>query len=308
MAKNDGPPARHPMAVVARRTGVRADVIRAWEKRHRVVDPSRGGGNRRLYTDEDVQRLTLLRQAVAAGWPIGQVAPLDDEEIRNMLAAEPALPDRRPSRGAGPELFLERCVKDVAGLDEVRLQAHLEDATVELGRTGLLDEVIAPLIRVVGERCADGTLRIAMEHLATSVVGRVLGALGPAAAPGDSAPALVVTTPALQHHELGAILVAALGRIEGWRTTYLGPNLPAEEIAAAARHLGARAVALSLAFPRGDPRTAEEIVRLGRMISGKAKLLAGGAAADSYQVALDQAGARRLDDLPALRSYLRAVH
>jgi methanogenic corrinoid protein MtbC1 len=34
---------------------------------------------------------------------------------------------------------------------------------------------------------------------------------------------------------MGALLVAATGRIEGWRTVNLGANLPAEEIAAAAR-------------------------------------------------------------------------
>ena len=67
----------HPIKVVSRRTGLTPHVIRAWEKRYHAVTPKRTRTNRRVYTDEDVERLLLLRRATLAGRSIGvsQAAP-----------------------------------------------------------------------------------------------------------------------------------------------------------------------------------------------------------------------------------------
>ena len=51
---------RHPIQVVAKRTGLTADVLRVWEKRYAVVEPGRSSGGHRLYSDVDVERLGLL--------------------------------------------------------------------------------------------------------------------------------------------------------------------------------------------------------------------------------------------------------
>ena len=57
------------MQVVTRRTGLSADLLRAWEKRYEVVKPARSPSGRRLYSDADVEyhlktlaRLGLLIQ------------------------------------------------------------------------------------------------------------------------------------------------------------------------------------------------------------------------------------------------------
>ena len=52
---------RHLIQVVARRTGTSSDVIRAWERRYNAVVSERTQTNRRLYTDDDIEKLTLLK-------------------------------------------------------------------------------------------------------------------------------------------------------------------------------------------------------------------------------------------------------
>lgn len=302
---SDGP--QHPMAVVTRRTGLSPDVIRAWERRHRAVEPARTRGNQRLYSEKDVERLMLIRQALEAGWQIGHVAPLRDGEIRALLGGvEPAAGSRGGTVRRGPEDFLPLCMDDVAALDEARLEFHLDEAAVELGRIALLDGLLVPLFRRVGDACRSGSLRIASEHLASAVAGRFLESLHGALPIGEAAPGLIVTTPASQQHHLGALLVAATGRMEGWRTTYLGSSLPAEEIAAAARMRRARAVALSIVYPADDPGLGAELERLGRQLRGTAEIIVGGSAARGCRAVLDAIGARCLDDLAALRAYLQA--
>lgn len=308
---------QHPMAVVTRRTGLRPDVIRAWERRHGAVAPRRSEGNRRLYTDEDVERLTLLRRAVEAGWPISRVAPLPDDALRDLLrdAADGGQGPGRRDRAEPPAdqraLALERhlaaALGAAAALDAARLREALGEAAVQLSRVDLLDRVVAGLVARVGDGICDGSLRIAHEHLATEVVATFLDGLEAAYSPSATAPSLMVTTPAHQHHALGGLLAAATARVEGWRATWLGPNLPAAEIAAAARQARPRALALSLGFPAGDARVARELEELGVHLGGAVPVLVGGAAAASYQAALDRAGARRLQDLAALRGELRRL-
>jgi methylmalonyl-CoA mutase cobalamin-binding subunit len=127
-----------------------------------------------------------------------------------------------------------------------------------------------------------------------------------ASSPGTS-PHLIVATPTGQAHEFGALLTAATAAAEGWRVTYLGVSLPAEDIAEAAVRTRARAVALSLVYPAGDPAVAHEIRRLRALLPDRVTTLAGGAAASAYRTPLDETGTRRVGDLGELRAMLRAI-
>ena len=80
METTNGERARHPIGVVAERTGLSLDVLRVWERRYGVVAPERDTAGRRVYTDSDVERLRLLSRATAAGRSIGQLAQASTEE------------------------------------------------------------------------------------------------------------------------------------------------------------------------------------------------------------------------------------
>ena len=75
------------MRFVAQKTGLSPHVIRVWERRYAVVAPNRSGSNRRLYTDDELERLNLLAQACRCGHNIGNIAQLPDERLR-LLAAD----------------------------------------------------------------------------------------------------------------------------------------------------------------------------------------------------------------------------
>src|SRR5829696_483657 len=76
---------RHPIGVVAERTGLSPHVLRVWERRYRVVEPSRAEGRQRLYSDAEVERLRLIRLATLAGRSVGQVAPLSTDELARLV-------------------------------------------------------------------------------------------------------------------------------------------------------------------------------------------------------------------------------
>jgi DNA-binding transcriptional MerR regulator/methylmalonyl-CoA mutase cobalamin-binding subunit len=318
-------PQLHPIQVVARRTGLSLDLLRAWEKRYAAVTPARTRGGRRIYSDRDVERLRWLKRAVDGGRSIGQVAALETGALRRLIEADEvaesapgATRATRPggsggtaSRSVAATETLDACL--AAALDAVeRLDARgLEDALARAAIAGphpaLFERLLVPLMRTIGSRWHDGTLRIAQEHLATSAVRSFVGALGASRLAAETGPELVAATPSGQQHELGVLVAGAAAAEDGWRVTYLGPNLPAEEIAAAARGRAARAVLLGLAYPPDDGRLVEQLRQLRRLLPEEIEVLTGGDASDSYAAVLDALGFARVRDLTALRRALEAI-
>lgn len=110
------------MRVVVRRTGLNASLLRAWERRYGAVDPGRSGGGQRLYSEDDIRKLSLLREAVDAGHNISQVAELTLEGLRDLVLREQAaraprggLAGARPQDGGRP---VEGVAEDVRGEGE----------------------------------------------------------------------------------------------------------------------------------------------------------------------------------------------
>ena len=298
----------HPIKVVVRRTGLSAHVIRVWEKRYRAVVPARTETNRRLYSDEDIARLQWLQQAVQAGHSIGRIARLSTDELVKLVSAEQVVAPlaQKPTDGTGgePGEFLARALAAVRELDAVALEEQLVRASIALSQRHLLQDVVQPLMERIGQMWHEGTLRIADEHLASAVVRSFIGNLRASFQVSATAPHVVATTPAGQLHEMGALFASVVATSEGWNATFLGPNLPAEEIARAVAQKGAKAVLLSIVYPSDDPHLGGELVKLRRLLGDDIALLAGGRAAQQYRRFLDQAGAVTLANLSELRDSL----
>jgi len=261
--------------------------------------------NRRLYSDGDVERLRLLQQATSAGHGIGQIATLSRERLSELLRQD--APMRQPAQSEAarlPHEYIETCMQLVERLDAAGLERQLSQAAIDLSQQILLEEVVDPLMNRIGEAWQAGSLRIADEHLASAIVRTFLGSLQDMRRGVATGPGLIVTTPAGQVHEVGAMMVAATASAAGWRTAYLGPDLPADEICGAARRHGASCVALSLVYPLSDPQIPRELRRLRRGLGTEIDILAGGRATPGYAAVLQEIDARIMTNLSHLRQQL----
>ena len=268
-----------------------------------MVAPTRTEGGQRLYSDADIERLSLLRTLTAAGAAISRLAQLPSGELSRLAEAEP-LPAPEAAPGESTERWRTSALQAIEALDGATLHRELERGALALGVPQFLDQVVGPVLREVGVRWHDGRLGIAQEHLATAVVREVLGWVRESAETAGAAPTLVVATPANQLHEGGALLVAATAAAEGWRVTYLGANLPGLEIAAAAVRTGARAVALSLIHPDNDPDLSGQLLALRRSLPAGVTLLVGGGAATAYRAEVEAAQGVVVMELTEFRSAL----
>jgi methylmalonyl-CoA mutase cobalamin-binding subunit len=188
-----------------------------------------------------VARLRLLRRAIQAGHSIGEVARLSDaelKELRNGGAAEPA--------SAPSGLPIEACLEAAREMRTEALEHALALQLATLGPRSFALDVAAPLLARIGDEWERGTLSVAAEHGASSTIRSLLGAtLRRDSALGDG-PKILFATPAGERHELGALIAAVYALGAGARAVFLGPDVPADELADAARRADARAVAMSV--------------------------------------------------------------
>jgi methylmalonyl-CoA mutase cobalamin-binding domain/chain len=295
---------RHPIGVVSRRTGLGQDVIRAWERRYGAVVPQRTDTGRRLYTDEDIRQLLLLKRVVAGGRRISDVAALTATELEKLASEDqPAAPKetaRMPVDAGAP---LEAAVDAASRLDGEHLEAILSDAALSMSAPELRRKLIAPLLTEIGERWREGTVRVAHEHLATSIVRAFVDGMRKRSTNGDDRPKILIATTSGQRHELGALMAAVAAEEVGWEAIYLGASLPAEEIGAAVRQSNARAVGLSIVY-HDDVRIAEELRAIHRYLTDDVVVVVGGRATEELQDVISNLEWHRVGDMLEFQSLL----
>jgi len=302
---------RHPIGVASERTGLSLDVLRVWERRYGAVAPTRAAGGQRLYSDADLERLRLLRLATLAGRGIGQVASLAAEELAELVrgdeTARRRTAPREPMAAAPAEDDIQRALAFTRALDGLALEGLLRRSVAVLGMAVFLDALAEPLLRRIDEEREAGRLSTAQERLATLTVRRLLdGAVLSLGVP-SGASHLLVATPAGERRELEALLVAAAAAVEGWRVTYLGPDLSADEIAGAAASTAAQAVGVSVSHTVRRESLMDELRRLRAALPPIVPLLVGGVGAHGLATELESAGIHVIEDLAHVRAALRST-
>jgi methanogenic corrinoid protein MtbC1 len=304
---------RHPIQVVSRRLGLSIDVLRVWEKRYELVKPGRSEGGHRLYSDSDIERLRLIREAMAGGRRVGQLADLTEEQLSALIEEDrresvvPAtLADEQYSHGR-PDTFVTDCLVAVRALDSSSLKATIDRAVIALPPEEFIDSVATPLMHKIGDLWHSGQLNPGHEHLASSVMRNTLAEMTAALQPENAGLRFVVSTPSGQRHEIGAVLVTATAELEGWAVTYLGPDLPASDIALAAEQANADVVALSITVTPENEQLANELDLLRRSMPGGVTILIGGQASEPLKETIESIGAKYMADLSQIRETLREI-
>lgn len=268
--------AKYRVGMVSKMTGLSTHTLRMWEKRYATVLPKRTEAGGRLYTDADIERLRLLHKLVQSGHSIGGIAKLPDTDLRQMVAGSSARPLQPASRHL-PELRA-RVMAAIERLRTEEAEQILSRAALSTEPGEFLQVVVGPILTEIGDRWKRGDLRIVHEHACSTVMRGLLFSLMRLYPTNDAMRRVVVGTPAKEDHELGALMVAMLAAMHGWSVLYLGPDLPAEEIAYAVTDTKAELLMISVTSmtPKASQR---EIGAIEELIPKRVRILVGGRAA-----------------------------
>lgn len=277
----------YPIRVVAERTGLGVETLRQWERRYGYPTPARNTSGARVYDDATLERLQQIARALEQGFRPSDVVGRSPAELERVLASMP------PRSGAPPpgEDLLDGVIDALTRDDLDAVALLLRRAVLLLGPRGFVTQHVALLAQEVGDRWASGQLDVRQEHAFSDLVTTQLRIVRATFEPSRRAPLLLLATLSGEQHALGIEMVAVYAVASGVHVRVLGPDTPPEEIAAAARALGASAVGISISeHTAGEP--ARENVRA---------LLA--AMPSDVRVWIGGSGARSLDPHSRIESF-----
>ena len=235
----------HRIAAVARQTGVSGHALRIWERRYGALASHRSPAGYRLYTDEDVARVSAIKNLLDLGFAVGEVASLPLAELLRQLEKSRNAQRMRPSIPL-VESMRRRFLDSIAAFDREESKKGVAGWPIALAPFELVTELVAPVLAEVGNRWQRGELSIAQEHAASALIRGLLSDVLTQLKPGRDAPVIVATTPSDEAHEMGALMAAVVAATAGARIVYLGPNLPSAETASAVKNTDAVAVMISV--------------------------------------------------------------
>ena len=261
---------------LARRTGVATELLRAWERRYGLLSPTRTEAGYRLYSAADVSRVRRMRELLATGLsakkPGGCVGRAGD------------------GRDTNPDSESEELWEAIERLDDTAMHTAFDRLLAEYSLDSVLEGVVLPLLRELGDGWARGDVSIAQEHFASNVLrGRLLGL-----ARGwdrGSGPRAVLACPPGERHDLGLLIFGLALREHGWRITFLGADTPSDTLVETVQRIRPEALVLAVA----DRARLESVAEAVAVLAGATTVWLGGAGAARV------VGARFLDRRPRRR-------
>lgn len=141
-------------------------------------------------------------------------------------------------------------------------------------------DVLMPALVTIGARWEQGKLDIYVEHRATEIVSRLIGQLSSKfSRRGVDRGTVIIVAPEGERHSLSIALTADLLRVEGWKVMNLGANLPASELAKAAKSAqNLVSVCIATTMSSSLQETAKSILAVRSVSGSKVKCFVAGLA------------------------------
>ena len=281
--------AHYPIRAVSKLTGVAIDTLRAWERRHSAVTPIRDDRGR-MYTDADIARLRLLRDAVEHGHSIGRLAGLTDAELRRLAATADATAASAVAPTQPTPLDTAALTAALQKYDATAIDQQISRLAAVLPPLELLRDVLMPVLAQVGDDWHRGSAGVAHEHLMSSTMRNILGSFLRLYARPEASTRLLFSTLAGERHEIGTLGAAMLAASSGLGVAYLGPDLPSREIVESVRSAGARVLVLGLTATSTGKIKERELRMIVRDLPKEVELWAGGRGAVRHTAIISPRG------------------
>jgi MerR family transcriptional regulator, light-induced transcriptional regulator len=218
------------------RVGVSPDLLRAWERRYGLLQPSRSDAGYRLYSERDEWRVRLMQHKLWTGLSTAEAA----REVLRMEAGGESLHGSVATPGElGRELG-----EALEAFDEDRAHDLLDRLLGLHGLERAIRDALMPYLADLGDRWARNEVSVAQEHFASRFIeARMLAlARGWNRGPGHRA---VLACPTGEEHTLPLVCFGLILRNRGWRNVYLGADTPPSSVHLAADTIDADVVVLA---------------------------------------------------------------
>ena len=221
--------------LVLQETGIKADTLRAWEKRYDLPHPDRSEGGHRLFSEYDIETIKWLIERQEEGMRISRAVDLWNSILNNgqdPLSLHQTEQTMKPAASITPQdneaLDFERTrwVEACLNFDENAAEQVLTQSFAQFSLETVCIKILQAGLAEIGSLWYQGKVSVQQEHFASELAVRKLHTLISAAPKPVRSETILVSCPEAENHVFSPLLIAVLLRYRSWNVIFLGANVP----------------------------------------------------------------------------------
>ena len=205
-------------------SGIKAHTIRIWEKRHKIIEPSRTATNIRFYSDHDLKKIINVSLLNTYGIKISKIADMSLADMNKKVLEISELQNDKT-------IHIDQMVVAMIDMEEELFEKILNNLILRYGFEKTVTEIIYPFLEKIGILWQTQNITPAHEHFISNLIRqKIIVALDGLPIPPKTSKKILIFLPEGEMHELGLLFYHYLIRKTGYRTYYLGQNVPHDDL------------------------------------------------------------------------------
>ncbi|KOH46032.1 MerR family transcriptional regulator [Sunxiuqinia dokdonensis] len=204
-------------------SGIKAHTIRIWEKRYGLLEPERTTTNIRYYSDDELRKLLNVSMLVKHGYKISKVSVFDSEQIQQEVL-------KLNEKSLSSQGVIDQLIVCMVNFDHRSFEDLLEQQIEKLGFEETFMTAVFPLFEKIGLYWQIGSIFPAQEHFVSNITRHLLVRASAAYANHDASASVLFFLKEGELHELSLLFYQFLALKAGYKTIYLGQNVPFEDL------------------------------------------------------------------------------
>lgn len=205
-------------------TGIKAHTIRIWEQRYSFLKPQRTTTNIRYYSNDELKTVLNIALLNKYGYKISHIDKMGNEEMRNRIMS---LSDAQ----AMQERVVNELVQEMVDMEIERFEKTLGSYIHSKGLERAVSQIIFPFLEKIGILWVTGHINPAQEHLVTNAIrNKLIVAIETCITHLQQDSTVLLFLPEGEHHELGLLFMYFMLKSRGFKTIYLGANVPVKDV------------------------------------------------------------------------------
>jgi MerR family transcriptional regulator, light-induced transcriptional regulator len=245
-------------------TGIKAHTIRIWEKRYGILNPDRTDTKIRTYSDEELKLILNISILNNRGIKISKIADLSQKQIQNEVNKE-----KTEQCSVQEKLLLS-----LIDLDEDLFDQIIDGQISEIGIEDTFHTFIFPFLERIGIMWLVGSINPAQEHFISFLIRQKLISAVDKLKVEKTSKKVIFYLAEHETHELSLLFYHYVFKKRGFKTYYLGQNLPLEALVDCCNQINPEVIVTSWIASVDSKYMIDYFKQLTKLVS--AKIYAGG--------------------------------
>jgi DNA-binding transcriptional MerR regulator len=201
-------------------SGIKAHTIRIWEKRHKIIVPSRTPTNIRTYSDDDLKKIINVSLLNNYGIKISKIAKMSTADMNERILQISELKN-------DAVVHVDQLIVSMMDMEEEGFEKILGNLALRYGFERTVTEIVYPFLERIGILWQTQNITPAHEHFISNLIRqKIIVAIDSLPIPPKTSKTVMLFLPEHEMHELGLLFYHYLTRKAGLRTYYLGQSVP----------------------------------------------------------------------------------